>query len=80
MPGKERHCCDVCGRDTTSASHVCYRCVARDRNGYRGTAEKGRTRFVTQAQSPIDDVDDDPTDPLDHTYNDYHGGSIRDDI
>jgi hypothetical protein len=79
MPRKkgELCCCVNCGRDTTSVDRICMKC-----KGVRGRCGKemqGRkARHITEAKSPFDEVGEvwynrDPNE-------DYHGGSIRDDI
>jgi predicted ATP-dependent serine protease len=70
------YCCRWCGRDTTARGGVCPRCFRADPYGAREESKGRRSRHVTEAKSPFDDVaerDDLPPDP-------YHGDTIRDDI
>lgn len=70
-------CCTMCGRDTTAADSVCSRCRS---SFFDHKEEIGRKSLPpSRANSPFDECyEENEYEP--NSHEEYHGGSIRDDI
>lgn len=78
MPKNETVCCSLCGRDTANKSRICSKCYGP---GRKGEEEKGRKARAVQtfAGSCIEDAEPEEWWERD-AKQEYHGGSVRDDV